>query len=455
MVVLFPHTAQVDSGWWLKKDAPSLGNPDYSIWTATPAVSSPHRPNGRSGHVQAGEFMSRYQTFARVLVAGVVGLSLGLPIVTAPAAQAATTWVVDDRTSDNDSPCPAAQFSKISAAVAAAQPGDTIQVCEGTYRETVAIDKPGLTLVGPHTVGLLVKHDAQILSASGGFIIGANADNTTIKGILVRKAGSDGTETAAVESTAGAIGVTLSGNGFRDNAIGVRMTNLSPFSSAAINGNDFKQNLGTDVVIPGAAHNLSIRGNRFWNNGQLGIDFQGDSTEPSVNVSISGNNVRNERFVEIANTENAIISDQKNKTVTQGPVTGSAILDRGNNLGLNISANRISAENGIGITLSAAAGSPSVNTEIRRVDIYSSINGIVITGDNSSAWVTRSSVNATNVGISIDSGRGNQITYNQVDGEVLACQDLTVGTDGRPLNQWLNNTSYSQLSYPELLCPHV
>jgi hypothetical protein len=56
-----------------------------------------------------------------------------------------TTLVVDD-----DSACAGASFTTIQAAVTAAAPGDTIQVCSGTYpiSSPVPLNKAGITLIG-------------------------------------------------------------------------------------------------------------------------------------------------------------------------------------------------------------------------------------------------------------------------------------------------------------------
>ena len=65
-------------------------------------------------------------------------------------ASAATTWTVDD---DGG-----ADFTTIQAAINAASSGDTIQVADGTYNETITIDKT-LTIVG---------HDASDTKINGG-----------------------------------------------------------------------------------------------------------------------------------------------------------------------------------------------------------------------------------------------------------------------------------------------
>lgn len=395
--------------------------------------------------------MTYRKRLTKALLVGAVGLSVGLPAITAPAANAATTWTVDDRVRDNDDVCPAAQFTTISAAVAVAQPGDTIEVCEGTYRETVAIDKPDLTIVGPHRVGLQVKHDAQIISPSGGFVVGPHGDGAHIQGFLIRGAGSDGSNAAAIEATSGASDVYLTSNGLRDNAVGVRVTNADQFSGITIASNDFKQNVGTDVIVPGAAHNLRIQSNRFWNNGGLAIDFRGDSETPSVGLVINSNQVKSERLVEVANTQNAEITGSK-KGSNMGSLTGSAITDRGNNTGLYLLPMRVGASNGTAIMLSDDAGVSSVNTYIRGANITAKY-GIVITGDNSSLQVVRTQIRASDVGISIDSGRGNQFINNTVTSDDIACQDLTEGVDGESLNFWVNNKALRGSSTPANICP--
>ena len=72
-----------------------------------------------------------------------------LMVAVSSTADAATTLVVDDDgfAAVNDCDAATATFMSISTAVAAASPGDTIQVCPGTYVENIPLAKK-LTLEG-------------------------------------------------------------------------------------------------------------------------------------------------------------------------------------------------------------------------------------------------------------------------------------------------------------------
>ena len=65
-------------------------------------------------------------------------------MLVAGRTQAATTWTVGNASS---LPC-TGNYPTITLAVAAASPGDTIQVCQGTYDEQVTVNKANLTIIG-------------------------------------------------------------------------------------------------------------------------------------------------------------------------------------------------------------------------------------------------------------------------------------------------------------------
>src|SRR4051794_23859528 len=72
------------------------------------------------------------------------GADVGRGVALAGGASAATTLIVDD-----DLACPGSNYPTIAAAVAAAQGGDTIQVCAGDYFENVTDGNKDLHFVGP------------------------------------------------------------------------------------------------------------------------------------------------------------------------------------------------------------------------------------------------------------------------------------------------------------------
>jgi len=105
------------------------------------------------------------------LAALAVGL-LGLAIVPALPAQAAPARVV--------------VTSTIQAAVDAAFPGDTVVVPSGTYRETVNVTRPGITITGPTDAvldgrGLGARIGIRVRSADGSRI-----DGFTLRGLTIR-----------------------------------------------------------------------------------------------------------------------------------------------------------------------------------------------------------------------------------------------------------------------------
>lgn len=94
----------------------------------------------------------------------------------------AGTRIVDD----DHAQCPDAQFTSIEAAVQSAGPNDTVQVCAGTYQETVTVDKPGLKLYSTPRQAAVIKAPPVIPTATGAIVDitapGVNLERFTITG---------------------------------------------------------------------------------------------------------------------------------------------------------------------------------------------------------------------------------------------------------------------------------
>ena len=118
----------------------------------------------------------------------ILGSTLALAFFCGSSSFAATLQVDDDH-----GECPSAGFSSIQGAVDAAAPGDTIQVCPGTYDEQVEIAKP-LTLVGVEKGGrnaavvqpsnLIVNTDLVGFPTAAVMLVRDTSD-VTIKNITV------------------------------------------------------------------------------------------------------------------------------------------------------------------------------------------------------------------------------------------------------------------------------
>jgi parallel beta-helix repeat protein len=282
----------------------------------------------------------------RVLVtsAVVVLTVLGFAAVASPAAALAGDTIVVTTT--------------IQAAVDAAQPGDTIRVPPGTYRESVLVDKSHLTIVGSR---------AAIIDAEGfrtGIRVGTGrisrdgpvstcpplaVTGFTLRGLTIKHAGFSGVFLIGVD------GYHLTGTRYLDNPV------YGPFPVCSRNGLiDFNQ-----VVGGGSAVGPSL---------DTGI-YVGDDDQ----VTIRHNTVTNYVIgVVVENTTHAVVRDNLLRGNTAGiyvavfpdhprPFTDDVVLERNQVLHNNL-PNPVPADSGDAIGL-VPTGAGIVNLGADRVVI--------------------------------------------------------------------------------------
>lgn len=197
----------------------------------------------------------------------------------------ATLFVDDDHVQN-----PSALYSTINSALADANPGDTISVSPGTYREWVIVDKAGINLIGPNAGidGTGVRGSEARITApyfdtfelgpgvngngtgngtavnGSGHLINVIADDVTIDGFLLDGAASAAEiklnpalkPTASIKNACGTIEASKGIANYLDLGAGVAIGNLT------IQNNIIK-NLGGDAIslnnsVDGGsiAHNL-------------------------------------------------------------------------------------------------------------------------------------------------------------------------------------------------------
>jgi parallel beta-helix repeat protein len=113
--------------------------------------------------------MSRRPRVAAILLGATVATLVAVPGVSQAAGDTVTVTTT------------------IQAAVDAADPGDTVLVPAGTYRETVAVTEPGITIRGPRGAvldgaGLGLAFGIRVRSLDGSRLDGFTLDGLTIRG---------------------------------------------------------------------------------------------------------------------------------------------------------------------------------------------------------------------------------------------------------------------------------
>jgi parallel beta-helix repeat protein len=367
-----------------------------------------------------------------------------LVALTAAAAFAATVVVDDDGHAapgncGATTPAPAT----IQGGVDAANPGDTVQVCPGTYVGAVVVDK-ALTLNGAKSAvdGRTQSGGGSIVSAPSGPAFTLNADNVTVAGFTIKN--SDvGVQTSNQHS-----GYLIQNNVITNNTIGIYLNSSNSLA------NEVRQNKisannragsgsGDGIYSDQGLHNATIDRNAFLNQANAGVLFAaGPGTS---NVSINDNrfsNMANSAVSFIDNVSQASIDHNNIVNSAINPNGGSAIFIGGSSNNVSVASNTITLANYSGVAIRDTASAITIaNNTIKRAGG----NGIDVSSSTSGATTTTGNVVKRNHGDGIlyaAGTSGNQINHNTTAANAgFNCQDQSTGTGtAGTANTWSANT---------------
>src|ERR1043166_7848598 len=207
---------------------------------------------------------------------------------------------------DDHAQAPNAQYTSISAAVAAAQPGDTIRVYSGTYHESVTVPKT-LTFQAVAKAGPVVVDPGALGS---GFNIQAN--DVRILGFTVQDAiGNPGINLSRTVS-----GADIEHNVLQDNTFGVYL-NSNGTDRTVIRDNRFLHNnpagaaSGNGIYSDQGVTNARIVDNFFTGQQNAAMIFVGNgtATQAQSDLTIRGNTLDHDAPIILVNASNSTISD--------------------------------------------------------------------------------------------------------------------------------------------------
>lgn len=174
-------------------------------------------------------------------------------------------------------------FSSISAAVAAASPGDTIRVAHGTYTEFVTVSK-SLSLIGENQENTVI----EALNKTFGIYVDGH-DNPGLTGVAISGFTVQDANNAGI-AVSNASNVTISDNQVRDNDRGLVLGNPNTCPTISAYPYFFGEGLdcGEGIFFTGVDHSIVADNAVTGNAGGLLIT---DDSGPTHDNVITGNTV--------------------------------------------------------------------------------------------------------------------------------------------------------------------
>jgi hypothetical protein len=162
----------------------------------------------------------------------VVMMLLAAVVLSGQNASAATRWVSLNAAGPVPGiSCINAGYATIQSAINAANAGDTVNVCPGTYLENITINKPNLTVSSTSGFGVTIIRAAVVNS-----VVTVTAVNATINGFTLAPAGSAAKYDIGVNvAIAGNASTEIANNYIRGGRIGVNLGCSSSGSTVSHN----------------------------------------------------------------------------------------------------------------------------------------------------------------------------------------------------------------------------
>jgi len=392
-----------------------------------------------------------------------VGLSIG-------PARAEGVLVVDD---DFPRSCAAgaADHATIQQAVTAADPGDRIRVCPGTYDETVTVPagKHDLTIEGAKA-GIDARWrrptgESVVTSDDAGGVVRLLADNVVWDGFLV----FDNFEGPGIYTSPDASGYVIRNTVFVDNGLGLYL-NASGEALTKVRHNRFTANnefedptAGNGIYSDQGARCVLIVDNLFEHHNGAGILFA-DGDQSQHCVTVEGNKSIDDRsFATFFATSHLRVAANFVRGRPRDPTPGSAIFIGAGNHDVLVKRNYIESTGGNGIDVRDTGGDGSDGEPPSNVDILKNKvreagqHGIDVSATGADEYEVRGNLAVRSREVGIHAGPRTEdaaFAHNLAFGNGrLDCQDQsrgdgTAGTD----NHWRGNVGAR--AAPAGICDH-